>query len=70
MGARPIALLNSLHFGHPDTPGTQEIIEGVVAGIGHYGNCIGVPTVSSKTYHHSCYERNPLVNAMAVGYTN
>ena len=70
MGARPIALLNSLHFGHPDSPGTQEIIEGVIAGIGHYGNCIGVPTVSSKVHHHKCYERNPLVNAMAVGYTN
>ncbi len=69
MGARPIALLNSLHFGHPNTPKTTNIIEGVIAGIGHYGNCIGVPTVSSKLYHHNSYELNPLVNAMCVGYT-
>lgn len=70
MGARPIALLNSLHFGYPETTKTKNVIEGVIAGIGHYGNCIGVPTVSSKLYHHPSYELNPLVNAMCVGYTN
>ena len=70
MNARPIALLNSLHFGREATPKTLEVVKGVVAGIGNYGNCIGVPTVSSKVYHHECYEANPLVNAMAVGWTN
>ena len=70
MNARPIALLNSLHFGRESTPEMLNIVRGAVAGIGHYGNCIGVPTVSSKVYHHECYAKNPLVNAMCVGWTN
>jgi len=69
MGARPIANLNSLYFGEPNNKKTNNIIESVVAGISHYGNCIGVPTVSSKITFADCYEKNPLVNAMNVGYT-
>ena len=65
MGARPIANLNSLHFGSPDD---TRVIHGVVKGIADYGNCIGVPTVSSKSYFGDCYTSNPLVNAMTVGY--
>ena len=65
MGARPIANLNSLHFGSPND---TRVIHGVVKGIADYGNCIGVPTVSSKSYFGDCYMSNPLVNAMTVGY--
>ena len=64
MGARPIANLNSLHFGSPND---RRVIDGVVKGIADYGNCIGVPTVSSKCNFYSCYEKNPLVNAIYVG---
>ena len=67
MGARPIANLNSLHFGSTDD---RRIIDGVVKGIADYGNCVGVPTVSSKCHFFDCYAENPLVNAMTVGYTN
>jgi phosphoribosylformylglycinamidine synthase len=67
MGARPIAALNSLRFGDPDTPRTRYLIKGVVHGIGHYGNCFGVPTVAGEVYFDRCYTDNPLVNAMAVG---
>ncbi len=67
MGARPIANLNSLHFGSTDD---RRVIDGVVKGIADYGNCVGVPTVSSKCHFFECYRENPLVNAMTVGYTN
>ncbi|MBU3699823.1 MAG: phosphoribosylformylglycinamidine synthase subunit PurL [Candidatus Kapabacteria bacterium] len=67
MGARPIAALNSLRFGEPNTERTKYLVKGVVAGIGHYGNCFGVPTVAGEVYFDRCYTDNPLVNAMAVG---
>ena len=65
MGARPIALLDSLRFG--PLPASRHHLEGVVAGIGGYGNCIGVPTVGGEVYFDDCYAQNPLVNAMCVG---
>jgi len=65
MGARPIALLDSLRFG--PLPGSSRHVEGVVAGIGGYGNCIGIPTVGGEVYFDECYTNNPLVNAMCVG---
>jgi phosphoribosylformylglycinamidine synthase len=67
MGARPIALLNSLRFGRPDHPRTRHLLRGVVEGIAHYGNAIGVPTVGGEVYFHPDYQENPLVNAMCVG---
>src|SRR5580693_5683863 len=67
MGARPIALLNSLRFGSPDHPKTRHLVGGVVAGIGGYGNCVGVPTVGSECQFHPSYNGNILVNAMCVG---
>ncbi|CAN5181472.1 phosphoribosylformylglycinamidine synthase subunit PurL [soil metagenome] len=67
MGARPIAALNSLRFGNPDNEKTQHLLSGVVHGIGHYGNCFGVPTVGGEIYFEECYHTNPLVNAMSVG---
>ena len=68
MGARPIALLNSIHFGTPQHPKTKSLLNGVVSGIGGYGNCIGVPTVGGETKFNSTYNENILVNAMAVGH--
>jgi phosphoribosylformylglycinamidine synthase subunit PurL len=67
MGARPIASLNSLRFGKLNDPQTQHLLAGVVHGIGHYGNCFGVPTVGGEIYFDECYHTNPLVNAMSVG---
>ncbi len=67
MGARPIAALNSLRFGNLDEAKTQHLLAGVVHGIGHYGNCFGVPTVGGEIYFDECYHTNPLVNAMSVG---
>jgi phosphoribosylformylglycinamidine synthase len=67
MGARPIAALNSLRFGNLNEPKTQHLLAGVVHGIGHYGNCFGVPTVAGEIYFEQCYHTNPLVNAMSVG---
>src|SRR6195952_2285042 len=67
MGARPIASLNSLRFGNLKNPQTQHLLAGVVHGIGHYGNCFGVPTVGGEIYFDECYHTNPLVNAMSVG---
>jgi phosphoribosylformylglycinamidine synthase len=67
MGARPIAILNSLRFGNLDNPQTKRIFRGVVEGISHYGNCVGVPTVGGEIYFDSAYKGNPLVNAMAIG---
>ena len=67
MGARPIALLNALRFGAPEHPLTKRLVAGVVAGIGGYGNCVGVPTVAGETNFHRGYDGNILVNAMCVG---
>jgi len=67
MGARPVALLNALRFGEPSHPKTRRLVEGVVAGIGGYGNCVGVPTVAGETNFHRGYNGNILVNAMCVG---
>jgi len=67
MGARPIASLNSLRFGKLQEDKTQHLLSGVVHGIGHYGNCFGVPTVGGEIYFEDCYHTNPLVNAMSVG---
>lgn len=67
MGARPIASLNSLRFGNIKDKKTQRLLAGVVHGIGHYGNCFGVPTVGGEVYFEECYHTNPLVNAMSVG---
>jgi phosphoribosylformylglycinamidine synthase subunit PurL len=68
MGARPIALLNSIHFGSPEHTKTKNLLNGVVSGIGGYGNCIGIPTVAGETKFDSTYNENILVNAMAVGH--
>ena len=68
MGARPIALLNSIHFGSPSHPKTKTLLHGVVSGIGGYGNCVGIPTVAGETKFNSTYNENILVNAMAVGH--
>ncbi len=67
MGARPIANLNALRFGDPKLPRTKRIVDGVVRGIGGYGNCVGVPTVGGEINFHPAYNGNPLVNAMTVG---
>jgi len=67
MGARPIALLNSLRFGELDNARTKYLFKEVVAGIAGYGNCIGIPTVGGEIQFDKCYEGNPLVNAMCVG---
>jgi len=67
MGARPIASLNSLRFGNLKDKKTQRLMAGIVHGIGHYGNCFGVPTVAGEVYFEDCYHTNPLVNAMSVG---
>ena len=67
MGARPIASLNSLRFGNLKEDKTQHLLSGVVHGIGHYGNCFGVPTVGGEIYFEDCYHTNPLINAMSVG---
>ena len=67
MGARPIANMNALRFGSPDHAKTKHLVSGVVAGIGGYGNCVGVPTVGGECNFHSSYNGNILVNAMTVG---
>ncbi|MGZ9063685.1 MAG: AIR synthase related protein, partial [Allosphingosinicella sp.] len=67
MGARPVANLNTLRFGRPDHPKMRHLIAGVVAGIGGYGNCVGVPTVGGEVNFHRAYDGNILVNAMTVG---
>ncbi len=67
MGARPVANMNALRFGSPDHPKTRHLVSGVVAGIGGYGNCIGVPTVGGETNFDPAYNGNILVNAMTVG---
>jgi phosphoribosylformylglycinamidine synthase subunit PurL len=67
MGARPIAILDSLRFGSPDHARTRHLVSGVVSGIGGYGNCVGVPTVGGECEFHPSYDGNILVNAMCVG---
>ncbi|MEO8194146.1 MAG: phosphoribosylformylglycinamidine synthase subunit PurL [Gemmatimonadales bacterium] len=67
MGARPIAMLNSLRFGSLESPRVRYLVSGVVKGIGDYGNCVGVPTVAGEIVFDPAYEGNPLVNAMCVG---
>ena len=67
MGARPVANLNALRFGAPDHPKTRHLVAGVVAGIGGYGNCVGIPTVGGEVEFHPAYNGNILVNAMTVG---
>ncbi len=70
MGARPIASLNSLRFGSLDDERVKQLFTGVVAGIGDYGNCLGIPTVGGEVYFNPAYQGNPLVNAMCVGLVN
>ncbi|MDQ3127902.1 MAG: phosphoribosylformylglycinamidine synthase subunit PurL [Chloroflexota bacterium] len=67
MGARPIAVLDALRFGDPSDARTRHLVEGVVKGVGGYGNCVGVPTVGGELVFDSSYEGNPLVNVMAIG---
>jgi phosphoribosylformylglycinamidine synthase len=67
MGARPIAQLNSLRFGNPESERTKWLLKGVVKGIGDYGNAFGVPVVGGEVFFDECYNQNPLVNAMSVG---
>ena len=67
MGARPVANMNALRFGRPEHPKTKHLVDGVVAGIGGYGNCVGVPTVGGECTFHAAYDGNILVNAMTVG---
>src|SRR5262245_5244738 len=67
MGARPVAILDSLRFGSLDHPRTPYLVKGVVAGVGHYGNCIGVPTVGGELHFDAGYDHNPLVNAFTIG---
>jgi len=67
MGARPVAQLNSLRFGNPESERTKWLVRGVVKGIGDYGNAFGIPTVGGEVYFDDCYHINPLVNAMSAG---
>ena len=67
MGARPVANMNALRFGQPTHPKTKHLVDGVVSGIGGYGNCVGVPTVGGECTFHAAYDGNILVNAMTVG---
>ncbi|MDP8219248.1 MAG: phosphoribosylformylglycinamidine synthase subunit PurL [Candidatus Theseobacter exili] len=67
MGARPIALMDPLRFGDVNSPKVQSLLKGVVSGIAHYGNCIGIPTVGGETYFDDAYEGNPLVNVFCLG---
>ena len=69
MGARPVALMNSLRFGNPKNKITKRLVNGVVAGIAGYGNCMGIPTVGGEVYFDESYNGNPLVNAFALGIT-
>ena len=70
MGARPIANLNSIHFGSPEHKKTKNLLRGVVKGIGGYGNCMGVPTIAGQTCFDESYNGNILVNAMTLGLVN
>ena len=67
MGARPIAIMDSLRFGAIDHPDTRRVMPGIVAGVGGYGNCLGLPNIGGEVVFDSCYQGNPLVNALCVG---
>jgi len=67
MGARPVCAVNSLRFGELTSPEVRRLFSGVVAGIAHYGNCFGIPTIAGEVYFDKCYEGNPLVNAFCLG---
>ncbi|ALJ18529.1 phosphoribosylformylglycinamidine synthase subunit PurL [Microbacterium sp. No. 7] len=67
MGARPVAVMDQLRFGAVDDPDTARVVHGVVSGISFYANCLGLPNIGGETYFNSVYQRNPLVNALAVG---
>jgi phosphoribosylformylglycinamidine synthase II len=67
MGARPIAVMDSLRFGAPDHPDTHRVLPGIVAGVGGYGNCLGLPNIGGEVIFDPCYQGNPLVNALSVG---
>ncbi|MBI4431602.1 MAG: phosphoribosylformylglycinamidine synthase subunit PurL [Candidatus Omnitrophica bacterium] len=67
MGARPILLMDSLRFGRLESPSTKHLFSGVISGIAHYGNCMGIPTVGGEIYFDDAYEGNPLVNVLALG---
>ncbi|MDN3355936.1 phosphoribosylformylglycinamidine synthase subunit PurL [Actinomadura sp. DC4] len=67
MGARPIAVMDSLRFGPPDAPDTRRVLDGVVRGVGGYGNCLGLPNIGGEVVFDPCYAANPLVNALCVG---
>lgn len=67
MGARPVAVMDPLRFGAADHPDTKRVLPGVVAGIGGYGNCLGLPNIGGEVVFDSCYQGNPLVNALCVG---
>ncbi|HYE32991.1 MAG TPA: phosphoribosylformylglycinamidine synthase subunit PurL [Methylomirabilota bacterium] len=67
MGARPVAVMNSLRFGELTSPEVRRLFSGVVSGIAHYGNCFGIPTIAGEVYFDKSYEGNPLVNAFALG---
>ena len=67
MGARPIAVMDSLRFGRADAPDTARVLPGVVAGVGGYGNCLGLPNIGGELLFDECYTGNPLVNALCVG---
>ncbi|HZE32104.1 MAG TPA: phosphoribosylformylglycinamidine synthase subunit PurL [Actinoallomurus sp.] len=67
MGARPVAVMDSLRFGAPDAPDTRRVLDGVVRGVGGYGNCLGLPNIGGEVVFDPCYGANPLVNALCVG---
>jgi phosphoribosylformylglycinamidine synthase subunit PurL len=67
MGARPIAVMDSLRFGAPDHPDTHRVLPGIVAGVGGYGNCLGLPNIGGEVIFDPCYQGNPLVNALSIG---
>jgi phosphoribosylformylglycinamidine synthase len=67
MGARPVASMDSLRFGRLDAPDTARVLPGIVAGVGGYGNCLGLPNIGGEVVFHDCYYGNPLVNALSVG---
>ncbi|MGO4751814.1 AIR synthase related protein, partial [Streptomyces sp. 2MCAF27] len=67
MGARPVAVMDPLRFGAADHPDTKRVLPGVVAGVGGYGNCLGLPNIGGEVVFDPCYQGNPLVNALCVG---
>ncbi len=67
MGARPVAVMDPLRFGDPRHPDTARVLPGIVAGVGGYGNCLGLPNIGGETFFDPCYQGNPLLNALCVG---